>query len=45
MDEIDRRIIKCLQLNGRKTLREIGKAVGYTGMGAKKGSKNCWRKM
>lgn len=36
MDEIDRRIIRCLQLDGRKTLREIGKAVGYTGMGVKK---------
>ncbi|MDH5267361.1 MAG: AsnC family transcriptional regulator [Candidatus Bathyarchaeota archaeon] len=36
MDEIDRKIISQLQLDGRTTLEELGKIVGYTSMGAKK---------
>jgi len=36
LDEIDRKIISQLQLDGRTTLEELGKIVGYTSMGAKK---------
>ena len=36
MDDIDRKIISQLQLDGRTTLKELGKIVGYTSMGAKK---------
>ncbi|MCW4037451.1 MAG: AsnC family transcriptional regulator [Candidatus Bathyarchaeota archaeon] len=36
LDEIDRKIISQLQLNGRTTFEELGKLVGYTSMGAKK---------
>lgn len=36
MDEVDRKIIGCLQRNGRATFKELGKLVGYTSMGAKK---------
>jgi Lrp/AsnC family transcriptional regulator for asnA, asnC and gidA len=33
---VDWRIIRQLQLDGRKTFKELGKAIGYTGLGAKK---------
>ena len=36
MDDIDRKIISKLQLNGRTTLKELGELVGYTSMGIKK---------
>ena len=36
MDDIDRKIISQLQVDGRTTFEELGKAVGYTSMGAKK---------
>jgi Lrp/AsnC family transcriptional regulator for asnA, asnC and gidA len=35
-DQIDQEIISNLQENGRMTFEELGKAVGYTGMGVKK---------
>lgn len=36
MDKIDWTLIKQLRSNGRKTYRELGKAIGYTSLGAKK---------
>ena len=36
MDGIDWKIIRQLQLNGRTTFKELGEAVGFTGLGAKK---------
>ena len=36
MDEVNRKIVAQLQLNGRTTFEELGKLVGYTSMGAKK---------
>ena len=36
MDEVDRKIISQLQLDGRTTLEELGKITGYTSMGVKK---------
>ena len=36
MDEVDRKIISQLQLDGRTTLEELAKIVGYTSMGTKK---------
>jgi Lrp/AsnC family transcriptional regulator for asnA, asnC and gidA len=36
LDEIDWKIIKHLQRDGRKSFRDLGKAIGYTGLGAKK---------
>jgi len=36
LDEVDRKIISQLQLNGRTTFEELGNLVGYTSMGAKK---------
>lgn len=36
LDEIDRKIISQLQLNGRMTFEELRKLIGYTSMGAKK---------
>jgi DNA-binding Lrp family transcriptional regulator len=36
LDDIDRKIISLLQLNGRTTFEELGKAVGFTSMGIKK---------
>ncbi len=36
LDEVDRKIISHLQLNGRATFEELGKLIGYTNMGAKK---------
>ena len=36
MDEIGRKIISQLQLNGRTTLQELAKTIGFTSMGTKK---------
>ena len=36
MDKIDWTLIKQLRSNGRKTYKELGKAIGYTSLGAKK---------
>jgi DNA-binding Lrp family transcriptional regulator len=36
IDNIDWKIITQLQLDGRKTFKELGKAVGFTSLGAKK---------
>jgi DNA-binding Lrp family transcriptional regulator len=36
MDEVDWKVIKQLQLDGRKTFRELGEAIGFTGLGARK---------
>lgn len=36
MDEIDRKIISQLQQDGRTTLQELAKAIGYTSMGTRK---------
>lgn len=36
LDEVDRKIISQLQLDGRTTLEELAKNVGFTSMGVKK---------
>ncbi len=36
MDEIDRKIIAQLQTDGRTTLQELSKIIGFTSMGTKK---------
>ena len=36
MDEVDRKIISQLQLDGRTTFANLAKVVGYTSMGVKK---------
>lgn len=36
MDDVDRKIIAHLQINGRATLEEIASNVGFTSMGVKK---------
>ncbi len=36
LDDIDWKIINQLQLDGRKTFKELGEAVGFTSLGAKK---------
>jgi DNA-binding Lrp family transcriptional regulator len=36
LDEIDRKIISQLQQNGRTTLQDLSKIIGYTSMGTKK---------
>jgi len=36
LDEIDKTIIAQLQTDGRTTLQELAKAVGFTSMGTKK---------
>ena len=36
LDEVDRKIISELQLDGRTTLAELAKTVGFTSMGVKK---------
>jgi len=36
LDEIDRKIISQLQLDGRTTLQELAKTTGFTSMGTKK---------
>ena len=40
MDEIDRKIVSQLQLDGRTTLKELSRIVGYTSMGIKKRVRN-----
>jgi DNA-binding Lrp family transcriptional regulator len=40
LDDIDRKIISQLQLDGRTTLKELSRIVGYTSMGVKKRVKN-----
>lgn len=40
MDEIDRKIVSQLQLDGRTTLKELSRIVGYTSMGVKKRVEN-----
>jgi len=36
LDEVDKKIVAQLQSNGRSTLQEIAKSIGFTSMGAKK---------
>jgi DNA-binding Lrp family transcriptional regulator len=36
LDDVDRRIISQLQLDGRTTLEELAKAIGFTSMGIRK---------
>ena len=36
MDEIDKKIIAQLQADGRRTLQELSKCIGFTSMGTKK---------
>jgi len=36
LDDVDRRIVSELQSDGRTTLRDLAKKVGYTSMGTKK---------
>jgi len=36
LDDVDWNVIKQLQIDGRKTFRGLGEAVGFTGLGAKK---------
>jgi len=40
LDEIDRKIISQLQLDGRTTLKDLSRIVGYTSMGVKKRVEN-----
>jgi DNA-binding Lrp family transcriptional regulator len=44
LDDVDRKIISQLQLDGRTTLKELSKIVGYTSMGIKKRVKNLLEK-
>ena len=36
LDRVDWKVLNELQLDGRKTFKELGEAVGFTGLGAKK---------
>jgi DNA-binding Lrp family transcriptional regulator len=36
LDDVDWKIIRELQVDGRKTFRDLGKNIGFTGLGAKK---------
>jgi DNA-binding Lrp family transcriptional regulator len=36
LDEVDWRIMRELQRDGRQNFRELGKTIGFTGLGAKK---------
>jgi len=36
MDKIDWKLIRQLRLDGRKTFKELGEAIGFTSLGAKK---------
>jgi DNA-binding Lrp family transcriptional regulator len=36
LDEIDKKIVSQLQENGRTTLEELSKKIGFTSMGTKK---------
>jgi DNA-binding Lrp family transcriptional regulator len=40
LDDIDWKVIRQLQLDGRKTFKEVGKAIGFTGLGARRRVKN-----
>ena len=44
MDEIDRKIISQLQVDGRTTLKELSRITGYTSMGVKKRIDNLLEK-
>ncbi len=44
MDEIDRKIIAQLQVDGRTTLEELAKITGFTSMGTKKRLENLLKK-
>jgi DNA-binding Lrp family transcriptional regulator len=35
LDEVDRKLVSKLQLDGRTTLKELGELIGYTSMGIK----------
>jgi len=41
LDEVDRKIITQLQLNGRTTLEQLAEQVGFTSMGIKKRLQKC----
>jgi DNA-binding Lrp family transcriptional regulator len=45
MDEVDRKLISQLQLDGRTTLIELSRALGYTSMGTGKRLKNLVKKV
>jgi len=36
LDDVDWKIIRLLHQDGRKTFKELGKAIGFTGLGAQK---------
>ena len=36
LDRVDWKMLSELQLDGRKTFKELGEAIGFTGLGAKK---------
>jgi Lrp/AsnC family transcriptional regulator, leucine-responsive regulatory protein len=36
LDDIDKKIIKQLQADGRTTLQDLAKTIGFTSMGTKK---------
>jgi DNA-binding Lrp family transcriptional regulator len=36
LDEVDRKIVSQLQVDGRTTLKELSRITGYTSMGVKK---------
>jgi len=36
LDDVDWKLIRLLERDGRKTFKALGEAVGYTGLGAKK---------
>ena len=36
LDHVDWKVLNELRLDGRKTFKELGEAVGFTGLGAKK---------
>jgi DNA-binding Lrp family transcriptional regulator len=40
LDSIDWKIVRHLQLDGRKSFKKLGEAVGFTGLGARKRVKN-----
>jgi DNA-binding Lrp family transcriptional regulator len=44
MDEVDRKLISQLQLDGRITLIELSRALGYTSMGTGKRLKNLLKR-
>jgi len=44
MDEVNRKIISQLQIDGRTTFEELGRIKGYTSMGVKKRVDNLIKK-